>query len=47
MIEGGKPEFYCEAEDSRKVTVEYAARPDGNGTDGILRGMRLASEVGQ
>ena len=47
LIEGGKPEFYCEGEDSRKVTVEYAARPDGNGTDGILRGMRFASEVGR
>ncbi len=41
LIEGGKPEFYCGAEDGRKVRIEYAAKPAQDGTWGILRGMHF------
>jgi hypothetical protein len=47
LIEGGKPEFYCGAEDGRKVTIQYAAKPDQDGTRGILRGMHLESAASQ
>ncbi len=47
LMEGGKPEFYCEAEDGRKVTIQYAAKADGEGWEGILRGMHFESAVGQ
>ncbi len=43
LIEGGKPEFYCGAEDGRKVTIQYAAKPAQDGSDGILRGMHFES----
>ena len=43
LIEGGNTEFYCGAEDGRKVTIQYAARPAQHGTDGILRGMHFES----
>ncbi len=45
LIEGGKPEFYCGEEDRRKVTIEYAAKPAADGTNGILRGMHFESAV--
>jgi hypothetical protein len=47
LIEGGKPEFYCGAEDGRKVTIQYAAKPDQDGTEGILRGMHFESAASQ
>jgi tetratricopeptide (TPR) repeat protein len=43
LIEGGKPEFYCGAEDGRKVTIQYAAKPAQDGINGILRGMHFES----
>ena len=43
LIEGGKPEFYCGAEDGREVKVQYAAKPAQDGIDGILRGMHFQS----
>jgi hypothetical protein len=43
LIEGGNPEFYCGAEDGRKVTIQYAAKPAQDGTQGILRGMHFES----
>ena len=43
LIEGDKPEFYCGAEDGRKVTIQYAAKPDQDGNEGILRGMHFES----
>ena len=43
LIEGGKPEFYCGAEDGRKVTVEYAAKSSKDGIDGVLRRMHFES----
>jgi hypothetical protein len=43
LIEGGKPEFYCDAEDGREVRVQYAAKPALDGFEGILRGMRFES----
>jgi hypothetical protein len=43
LIEGGKPEFYCGAEDRRKVTIQYAAKPAPDGIQGILRGMHFES----
>ena len=43
LIEGGKPEFYCGAEDGREVTIQYAAKRAQDGTNGILRGMRFES----
>ena len=43
LIEGGKPEFYCGAEDGRQVTIQYAARPTQDGIQGILRGMHFVS----
>jgi hypothetical protein len=43
LIEGGKPEFYCGAEDGREVRIQYAAKPAQDGTDGILRGMHFES----
>jgi hypothetical protein len=43
LIEGGKPEFYCGTEDGREVTIQYAAKPAQDGTEGILRGMQFAS----
>ncbi|MFL6350224.1 MAG: hypothetical protein ACJ74Z_00010 [Bryobacteraceae bacterium] len=39
LIEGGKPEFYCGADDGRKVTIQYAAKPAQDEIQGILRGM--------
>jgi hypothetical protein len=45
LIEGGKPEFYCGAADGREVTVEYAAKPTADGTEGILRGMHFQSKT--
>lgn len=47
LIDGGKPEFYCEEEDGREVKIEYAAKPAEDGTAGILRGMHFASEASQ
>ncbi len=41
LIEGGNPEFYCGAEDGRKVTIQFAAKPAQDGRDGILRGMHF------
>jgi hypothetical protein len=41
QIEGGKPEFYCGEEDRREVTVQYAAKPAADGTEGVLRGMHF------
>jgi hypothetical protein len=43
LIEGGEPEFYCGAEDGRKVMVQYAAKQAQDGTKGILRGMHFES----
>jgi hypothetical protein len=43
LIEGGKPEFYCGADDGRKVTMQYAAKAAQDGTEGILRGMHFES----
>jgi hypothetical protein len=43
LIEGGKPELYCGAEDGREVRIQYAAKPAQDGTDGILRGMHFES----
>jgi len=43
LIEGGKPEFYCGAEDGREVTIQYAAKQAQDGTKGILRGMHFES----
>ncbi len=43
LIEGGKAEFYCGAEDGREVTVQYAAKPAQDGIQGILRGMHFES----
>jgi tetratricopeptide (TPR) repeat protein len=43
LIEGGQPEFYCGAEDGREVTIQYAAKPAQEGTQGILRGMHFES----
>jgi tetratricopeptide (TPR) repeat protein len=43
LIEGGQPEFYCEAEDGRAVTIQYAAKPSQEGTQGILRGLHFES----
>jgi hypothetical protein len=43
LIDGGKPEFYCGAQDGRKVTIQFAATPAQNGTNGILRGMYFES----
>lgn len=47
LIEGGKAEFYCGAEDGRKVTIQYAAKPAQDGIEGILRGMHFESTAGQ
>jgi hypothetical protein len=47
LIEGGKPEFYCEAEDGREVTIQYAAKPGQDGIQGILRGMHFESAASQ
>jgi hypothetical protein len=47
LIEGGTPEFYCGADDGRKVTVQYAAKPDQDGNEGILRGMHFESAASQ
>ena len=47
LMEGDKPEFYCEAEDGRKVKIQYAAKPDGDGRAGILRGMHFESAGSQ
>jgi hypothetical protein len=43
LIEGGKPEFYCGADDGREVTIQYAAKPAQDRADGVLRGMHFAS----
>src|SRR3954447_5525720 len=43
LIEGGQPEFYCGAEDGREVTIQYAAKPAQEGTQGILRGLHFES----
>jgi tetratricopeptide (TPR) repeat protein len=43
LIEGGKPEFYCGAEDGREVTIQYAVKPAPEGTEGILRGLHFES----
>lgn len=43
LIEGGKPEFYCGAEDGRKVRIQYAAKPAQDGSNGILQGMHFES----
>lgn len=43
LIDGGKPEFYCGAEDGREVKIQYAAKPTRNAVDGILRGMHSES----
>jgi tetratricopeptide (TPR) repeat protein len=43
LIEGGKPEFYCGADDGREVTIQYAAKPTQDGTQGVLRGMHFES----
>jgi hypothetical protein len=47
LIEGGNPEFYCGAEDGRKVTIQYVAKPDQDGKEGILRGMHFESAASQ
>jgi hypothetical protein len=47
LIEGGKPEFYCGAEDGREVTIQYAVKPARNGIQGILRGMHFESAASQ
>jgi tetratricopeptide (TPR) repeat protein len=47
LIEGGNPEFYCGAEDGRKVTIHYAAKPAQDGARGILRGMHFESAASQ
>jgi tetratricopeptide (TPR) repeat protein len=43
LIEGGKPEFYCGAEDGRRVRIQFAAKSAQDGTDGVLRGMHFES----
>ena len=43
LIEGGKPEFYCGAQDGREVTVQFAVKPAQEGVQGILRGMHFES----
>jgi len=43
LIEGGKAEFYCGAEDGRRVTIQYAAKPVQDGIQGTLRGMHFES----
>ncbi len=43
LIDGGKPEFYCGEKDGRSVRIQYAAKPDGDGRQGILRGMYFES----
>ncbi len=47
LIESGKPEFTCGAEDGRKVKIQYAAKPGQNGIQGILRGMHFETAAGQ
>jgi hypothetical protein len=47
LIEGGKPEFYCGAEDGRKVTIQYAAQLARDGANGVLRGMHFESAASQ
>jgi hypothetical protein len=41
LIEGGDPEFYCGAEDGRKVRVQFAVTAGRDGVQGVLRGMRF------
>lgn len=41
LIEGGKADFYCDTDDGRPVTIQYAANAAQDGTDGVLRGMRF------
>ncbi|MBV8817734.1 MAG: hypothetical protein JO022_05200 [Acidobacteriaceae bacterium] len=41
LIQGGTPEFVCDAEDGRKVAIEYAASREHAAADGVLRGMRF------
>jgi hypothetical protein len=45
LIDGGKPEFFCEAEDGREVTVQFAVQADNSRADGVLRGMHFAPTV--
>jgi hypothetical protein len=47
LIEGGKPEFYCGAEDGRQVTIQFAAKPAQDGSQGILRGIRFESPASE
>lgn len=41
MIGGGTAEFVCDAEDGRKVTIDYAAFEKRDAADGVLRGMQF------
>jgi len=41
LISGGAPEFVCDAEDGRKVAIEYAAFENHATADGVLRGITL------
>ncbi|HEX7359961.1 MAG TPA: hypothetical protein VF283_05690 [Bryobacteraceae bacterium] len=47
LIEGGKPEFTCGAEDGRRVKIQYAVKPGQNGIEGILRGMHFETAASQ
>ena len=41
LIGGGTPEFFCGADDERKVAIQYAAFDSRAGADGVLRGMQF------
>jgi tetratricopeptide (TPR) repeat protein len=41
LIQGGTPEFVCDAYDGRKVGIDYAASAQPAAGDGVLRGMRF------
>jgi tetratricopeptide (TPR) repeat protein len=41
LIGGGRAEFVCDAEDGRKVAIEYAAFEKHTTADGVLRGMQF------
>jgi hypothetical protein len=41
LIRGGTPEFVCDAEDGRRVAVQYAAPDQRGSTNGVLRGMQF------
>jgi hypothetical protein len=46
LIEGGKAEFVCDAEDGRKVAIQYAESETPAASTGILRGMQFQPSDG-